>query len=510
MGQYLDSKREVPDCNGFLLLSGWSCLIETPFDTQHSIQCCEACYQNHVVGSPAEASFTGLPRPTTLELRPCQFSIPLIRRAFDKAAGQAQPDRSESAYDWGDFARDVYNRMSLKPCTEGGKPKPQFFAKWYHVLGTAGDVAVCETCYLDHAALTRFENRFVKIERDRQQEQHDPASESLQDFMSRLRRDARVDRPCAMSLPAGRAAWEATLNTGNFVIFSRAATALFLGTRCQENGVMPVGGEAYYLTGADPIINFCPSCYTGYFAACGMGIYLGSIAPKQGERLPPCALHPSSRDAAEYAIKIQQAVDEGVLTCFNDFVTERARFVRPCPRDEMVQNRSWYGFLDLTICPRCYESEVVGSTLENSIIFRGNVIPAPTMCCLYSPRMRSLWQTACQEGNPQTIRAISRERTQMREYVVTNTARCWDRINARNLIGAMQGMTSSIYSFADGLNAPHGGRQYGSSSLGWHDSRLGAQSAALSQQMSSTLSSGNFDFDFQMIQKLEMMWREVE
>lgn len=106
-------------------------------------------------------------------------------------------------------------------------------------------------------------------------------------------------------------------------------------------------------------------------------------------------------------------------------LAQRIAGVPDCSRDDMLLDQEWYiipGLPELTVCEDCYDEAVwpaIKCDLPVATDFKRHpksVAPpyVGISCQLYSPRMRSIFQEACQKDDMQMLRnaAIGRYRVE--------------------------------------------------------------------------------------------------
>ncbi|KAF2749246.1 hypothetical protein M011DRAFT_440859 [Sporormia fimetaria CBS 119925] len=175
-------------------------------------------------------------------------------------------------------------------------------------------------------------------------------------------------------------------------------------------------------------------------------------------RLPPngynrtsqsniCSLRTSSRRFPKYLDLLVELDEEARLSSrppdmsrFIKLARENA-FKAECAQDTPFVHKPWHfisSLPDFTVCEECYDELVWPAIQQKNPIaklFRGNTQLVPgeddtgNSCCLYSPRMRRVWERACEEADYEYLRrkAVERKRAERKKLRDTKELEQWLR-----------------------------------------------------------------------------------
>ena len=119
---------------------------------------------------------------------------------------------------------------------------------------------------------------------------------------------------------------------------------------------------------------------------------------------------------------------------FTDFIRQLS-VIPTCVGAEQVANRRWYtgtseDTSQCTVCEDCHRQAIAKTTLYHHFSATAQLAPGNVICDFYSPRMRSLYATACANDDIKVLATGLRERWDA--YVEWQTLQQrWDAQNAR-------------------------------------------------------------------------------
>ncbi|KAF7299776.1 Integral membrane protein [Mycena chlorophos] len=439
---------------------------------------CRACMEDHLVGTTFESRF-GAPAlmQRADEVWACDMSFPYITRAA-KEFGIARGG------DWTSFKAAVVHRMRLAACT-GGAVDPRT-RTWFTTRRRIDDMVFCETCFLDTVALTEFENEFVPLP---------PAQEEGLQWM------------CDLAMPTMQVPFSAALTEHNFAIFWDAANRIIHAPFCGPEGI--TGGRWFTLNGGCDGFAVCERCFAGWIVPLRAAPHFCAIPSPGNTRL--CSFHPTAPRFQLFFTKLAQSFVVGLITPFAEAVRTLAHIV-PCRGATQLVNASWYGFPDAPICPDCYATFAANTPLGKSgqLPLTGQPDPRPTLCTLYSQRMRSLWLNSA--SDPQQF--INAART--REAVFKRVQPLIDALERQRVVKRQQalhqGALALRYKGMAGLRELSGttdGHLYRAPS-GYQTTWEGAKAERLMANMSAGLADSTRGEEIVRISQLKTEWAMVE
>jgi hypothetical protein len=288
---------------------------------------------------------------------------------------------------------------------------------------------------------------------------------------------------------------------------------------CTAEGIK--GGTWYTLSGGCDNFDVCSACYAG--------IVLPNLPPhsasqffqraaRDPETTINCDFHPTSSRLFPYIFRLQEALDKRSFPIFSTFVRHFAS-LPPCPRMEAQANFPWYGLPDLRMCPECHTNiSAATSPLAPQMTLHGEGDGSARTCDLYSARMRGLWSQAERgELALAELQRLARERRDVYDVVVPQLA-ALKQVHQAKMMQRIQavhyGQLALQYQGMEGIATLGGttdGYQYGSSSLGWHDTWYGAESANDMNKMRQGLGASSSSSDeLVTMALLQTRWQQVE
>ena len=199
-----------------------------------------------------------------------------------------------------------------------------------------------------------------------------------------------------------------------------------------------------------------------------MARLLGAIDEPHRREFLASFMNPAASRCRKYAAKYEAAVTQNNFSIFSKYVSEYAG-VPDCPRNEAWKNRKWCRNGQFTACELCYKEVLEGTSLASYL--ERVLIPNEARCQMYSPRMRGLWQQACESNDLSSFLVLARER--LDAYLLLKIEK--DRQLAEMIMRSRQQQTlmlaSTINQGTDGIISSMGidnGTRYGNSSMGFN------------------------------------------
>ena len=110
--------------------------------------CCEACYEDVVLGTSFEPQFVPYPQRQPADaVWACDLAIPYLKHSLQEYARSA---------DWGGFAQAARHRMSLPTCVRD-VPALASAKRWYNTVRPSPirNMTLCEACFFDRVGWQR-------------------------------------------------------------------------------------------------------------------------------------------------------------------------------------------------------------------------------------------------------------------------------------------------------------------------------------------------------------------
>lgn len=304
---------------------------------------------------------------------------------------------------------------------------------------------------------------------------------------------------------------EAAVKRQNGSLFTHCARKIMTSPPCTDKG-MP--GGTWYTLKADGCEDFivCQACFVGSCEAFDSAQFFKNSSLTGNPAAYLCNRNPSSARFRQFEMSMYKAQQEGVWSSFSDEVREYID-LPVCAREEHVNGRKWYGWHDCLICPECYKS--VCKDTKGSLVFEveNELIEDGRMCCLYSPRMREKWATACARGDATELLEFSRVRHAVYARTVPQMRMLREMQQMQMMTAMSAGMAGLMYQGASAIQSVSGatdGYLHGNSSLGWYDTENGATGAQKFNEMRSGMNAANGAGTWGQIFMLAAEWDTVQ
>jgi hypothetical protein len=365
-----------------------------------------------ITSSPRESQSTF--RPSISNRHTAAEEIPRLQRVRSNSM------RSQSSYDGKRNERNERKRVILsmdKPMPSCPRSEPSSSYEHWYTMDNAPNFDLCPTCYDGVFRDTPF----------------------AYDFKLRRPHELNISRYCDFSSAWMRLAWLLTVKQQRSSPDLISALARIYETErpCQKDRAVS-NGIWYGIP--DPrdgvhIANFviCP-CDKAYLEALfpslrGYFTKIPSNDPRMDRRYK-CSLRVTSRrfpkyldllvDLDEEAHKRNRPVN---LEPFVQLARTNA-FKGECQRDKALFRKSWHyipQLPDFTVCEECYDDVVLPAAQGRNKLanmFIRSIQPVPdediegTSCCLYSTRMRSVFERALRDEDFKYLKRKAQERKQ--------------------------------------------------------------------------------------------------
>lgn len=466
----------------------WYGLLENEIE---GFSVCERCYEKYIAGTAFDVRFARFDVVVEEHTWTCHMSSQRLG-----LVGSYMAERD----DWQGFLAAAVERLQLPTCS--GEPVQSDSCGWYLARGALRDEPICATCYVDNLSITPFADRFRKY-------------------------SPRIDKfpapgvwTCSLGSMAALMVLEAALEQRNFEAFEAAMKNIVVAPPCTQDGI--VDGSWWTIGGGGcPSFAICYKCFASIFWMRGMDGFLETAAAPPGERLK-CSFYPSHPRFAQYWGKMTEAVDRGVFAYLGDYV-RKVSHIRSCAHNGGFPNSKWWGYSDSLFCEDCYVTYVKDTAMGAHLELNGQVVAESTFCQIWSPRMRHYWEEVCAAGKPGSAESnqaledflgVSRYRRKtffetLSEIEVLKQMKARQQRDA--LFHAQMSIQYQGIAGLDILNSRPNEYQYGSSSLGWYDSKASLESRLQFDQFQSGLLNSLLQpSDVQRILALQEIWKEFE
>ena len=420
---FAKQRLEIKSCQGVQGVQGGNDVkwFKPVNDDISGFVCCEACYEDVVLGTDFGPQFVPYPQRQPADaVWSCDLAIPYLKHSLQEYARSA---------DWGGFAQAARHRMSLPTCVRD-VPALASEKRWYNTVRPSPirNMTLCEACFLDRVGWQgNVAQHFAPIAFD----PHAITSQVICDF-----------KPVAMA-----ACSDILLPHGMFEKWHRLASSITSKPTCSQEGV--VDGEWYGLpdrTDATRTVeNFdiCAACHAGWNQSADWGhLFRRQTYPPGTSRV--CDLNPSGPRYSKYINRWNQMYLTRDPTPFIDYVS-RVASLPVCQGTRRLENASWYGDSDasLLICPCCFEEAVRGTHFASIFPLQNTPLPAGHHCSLYSARMRGKYAQACEQRSMDSLLDFASRREQIYQQTVPHVESFIENQRQKQRLLNIAGMTRS-------------------------------------------------------------------
>lgn len=494
---YMTRRPDIMPCRGRVYSTGvdggkWYGLAER--GVIDGFIACEACYEDRVAGTSFEPRFSPYRKQGAEEKWMCDLCIPYLATAVGKMSKTG---------DWLGFVAAMKHRLELPTCE--GKTLAAGTVKWFVPRRKIEGMRICEACYLDKLALSRFAHEFEPLAKK---------GSGLGGLLKELVQDGEAS--CDLAVISLGVALEAALWQRDVSVFLDAARAVLPLVPCTANGI--VRGKWWTVNQCD--LSVCEGCYHGILKTTAIAQYFQPI-----ERDPTadivCSFCPANHRFAPFMKRLAETLDKGVFAPFGDYVTLWAG-VPACPGIKDRKAGTWWAYGEVLACQECWLGFVSETSLGPHVPVKGEMDSRSLICQFWSPRIRRMWLETCNAGSPGSPESQAAvEKFKMfgirRLEVYNATIPQIQFIEQMKLIKMQQamhqGQLAIMYQGMDGMASLSGttdGYLHGNSSLGWHATEYGVTSAQMMNNMHTGMANANRPDQVMQVVRLKMMWAEVE
>ena len=336
----------------------------------------------------------GLPRPASEN---CLFRLSeyVGRLVIAREEEGESKGEGEGKGSWPALVQTLTStRLGLPGCTAA---QPCLSEQWYTTKVPIPGFIMCRTCFVDHVLDSKFQAEIIVL----------PTEPGEMRTCSMLNSASCAPLVLAMDAASEFSNW-----------------SIFWDVAARVAQLPPCGSEkSEYLTLAPPPTNMeRPATASTRFVVCALHAYaylapyniLPHLIPVQPQ-IPPeqttatqmsCALNPRAQHTLSYLSAAQTSLDTSLLAPFQS-AAARLSVLPPCPFNNPVSGRAWYGWPAEGggICPSCYEAVVLGTSLAGigmldlPATITAEIRQQPTSCVLYSKRMRGVFAACARNGS---------------------------------------------------------------------------------------------------------------
>ncbi|KAF5668375.1 integral membrane protein [Fusarium heterosporum] len=494
---FMEKSLTVPKCKGRVWSTGtdgvkWWGMVNDEIDGFIS---CEACYENNITGTAFASRFSPYRQQGQDEKWMCDLCIPYIAQIAVKMSKHNN---------WHGFIEAAKVRIGLPACE--GRDEESNNGHWILPRRRIKDMTICEACYLDKLALTRFGNEF---ERHQRVEGFDAFLESIGQRWKCSLTDTAVNMSIAL---------EAAIYRRDFEVFWNAANAICSLVPCTANGI--VRGTWWTVAGGCSEYDVCEACYKGIVETSNLERFF-----EPAQRDPTidivCNWCPTSPRWADFITKFAEAIDKGIFSYYTDYVKKWAG-VPTCPGIKSRDKSKWWGYPETLACQDCWLNFVADTPLGESVPVQAVIDERSLICQFWSPRMRNMWLAVCNAGplgSPESQKALSdfrafgTRRVQVYNATVPNIEMLQQMMTMKRMQAMHQGQLSLMYQAADSVASITGGNDgylHGNSSIGYYETEDGVTAANMWNNMQAGMADANKMTDWIQIERLRAAWMEVE
>ncbi|KAF2851964.1 hypothetical protein T440DRAFT_48294 [Plenodomus tracheiphilus IPT5] len=372
---YMIERSKLPRCRGMAGLNGAdarACGMKWYTFAQDAIPeflACQACLEERIVGTRFQNMFT--PRSTLqgdADQWSCDLAVPYIKRLVKWAANSG---------DWSAMIQGIKRRLYITACPSGSPVKAS--TRTWHRPEAWPHASVCDSCYLDHVALTNIDQEFIDMPVPFGQRQ----SEWTCDLAG---------------LPAQEAT-EMAVARKDTTLLHRFFKVITTHPACTPKGI--VGGKWYTLKGGCQNFDICAICYTGLIETYYLDNEFQMRTDVRSDQLLGCDFCPGMGRSMQYLNKFAESLLSPRFEIFTSYVRRTAQ-ITPCQGTERVKNSAWWkleGTQNFVACQDCHEN-VVRDTRCSDMFTMVGVVEGGVLCCMYSANMRQRYNNLCAADSP--------------------------------------------------------------------------------------------------------------
>ncbi|RFN48594.1 integral membrane protein [Fusarium flagelliforme] len=469
--EFMKRRMSINDCREQNTVEGelWYRAADIPNGT-----ICQACFEDGLITSSFAKYYT-LQRDQGGAY--CDLSVWFLKRKFMDYAKENK---------WGEFCRQFNERAQLPDCPKLNIVNANQYT-WYKSISELEGLQACGACYHDYFYASEDEHKLQQVP------------------------GGNYNTRCALGQVNVVIPMHQALDDEDRSLFWNAVREMDKYPFCDSQGTK---GGVWYTPVNDPQgWGICAACYEGIVKPVGGSRWFMKDTTTTQEGVYLCGFnlgHPRAIKALGAYSHARNWGDDKILL---DWAAEWGS-VEPCPRIKFVKNRRWWGWGMVAICEDCYASFAKGTALEPRFALTGQREPnKERMCDLFSPRMRGLYNEACQTGNLERFLSFAEQR----HMIYTQTIMQCEQILNEHKMAAMQaqmlGVQGTVYKSMGWTQDATMGHRYtvGNSYAGYgHENEFVLQGYTYDRQAREKAAEVMSGGPMMRVQLLEARWKEVE
>jgi len=435
---------------------------------------CQACFEDGLITSSFAKYYT-LQRDQGGAY--CDLSVWFLKRKFMDYAKENK---------WEQFCRQFNERAQLPDCPKLSIVNASQYT-WYKSISELEGLQACGACYHDYFYASEDEHKFQQVP------------------------GGNYNTRCALGQVNVVIPMHQALDDEDRSLFWKAVREMDKYPFCDSQGTK--GGVWYTPVNNPQGWGICAACYEGIVKPVGGSRWFMKDTTTTQEGVYLCGFNLGHPRAMKALGAYSHARNWGDGKLLLDWAAEWGS-VEPCPRIKFVKNRRWWGWGMVAICEDCYASFAKGTALEPRFALTGQREPnKERMCDLFSPRMRGLYNEACQTGNLEGFLSFAEQR----HMIYTQTIMQCEQILNEQKMAAMQaqmlGVQGTVYKSMGWSQDATMGHRYtvGNSYAGYgHENEFVLQGYTYDRQAREKAAEVMSGGPMMRVQLLEARWKEVE
>ncbi|KAJ4129822.1 hypothetical protein NW768_006792 [Fusarium equiseti] len=469
--EFMQRRMRINDCREQNAVEGelWYRAADIPNGT-----ICQACFEDGLITSSFAKYYT-LQRDQGGAY--CDLSVWFLKRKFMEYAKENK---------WEEFCRQFNERAQLPDCPKLNVVNANQYT-WYKSVSGPEGLQACGACYHDYFYASEDEHKLQQVP------------------------GGNYNTRCALGQVNVVIPMHQALDDEDRSLFWTAVREMDKYPFCDSQGTK---GGVWYTPINDPQgWGICAACYEGIVKPVGGSRWFMKDTTTTQEGVYLCGFnlgHPRAMKALGAYSHARNWGDGRILL---DWAAQWGS-VEPCPGIKFVKNRRWWGWGTVAICEDCYASFAKDTALEPRFALTGQREPdKERMCDLFSPRMRGLYNEACQTGNLEGFLSFAEQR----HMIYTQTIMQCEQILNEQKMAAMQaqmlGIQGTVYKSMGWSQDATMGHSYtvGNSYAGYgHENEFVLQGYTYDRQAREKAAEVMSGGPMMRVQLLEARWKEVE
>lgn len=335
---------------------------------------CGACYEDHIFVSPGfAAKFEPVPPGLHKadDIWACDFALPYVKKVFEENA---------KANNWPGFVPEVRARLGFPKCP-GPNKGTTYQTAWFIPRDGPEGLMLCTACYCDQIILSGEEDRWGQ------------ATEFI---------GQKAQVRCAMGNVGMKICMAQAQEEKNLKIVWDALQKLIADAPADQPSLLQEefcksAGEKdavwYTLKNNPDQFGICKACYILMAEPLGLGSFFELKKDAPADTTLLCCLNFKHPRGIAFFTRLLESYVKADTRPLAAWASVWAR-IPPCSKEVIVKGMAWYGWPECTICRECYHNFASKHpNIVSTMLIRDQVINEGTMCEMYSPRMRKLYES---------------------------------------------------------------------------------------------------------------------